>query len=87
MITRAVRDGDDYVVNGTKAWITHGGEADFYTLSCRTSDDGARGISCLLVDAGTPGVSGRRAGAQDGLHRLDDRPGPLRRRPDRVPTG
>ena len=57
MITRAVRDGDDYVVNGTKAWITHGGEADFYTLLCRTSDDGSRGISCLLVDASTPGVS------------------------------
>ena len=43
MTTRAVRDGDDYVVNGTKAWITHGGEADFYALMCRTSDDGARG--------------------------------------------
>jgi len=57
MVTRAVRDGDDYVVNGTKAWITHGGEADFYSLMCRTSDDGARGISCLLVDAGTDGVS------------------------------
>ena len=57
LVTRAVRDGDDYVVNGTKAWITHGGEADFYALMCRTSDDGARGISCLLVDAETPGVS------------------------------
>jgi alkylation response protein AidB-like acyl-CoA dehydrogenase len=55
--TRAVRDGDDYLVNGTKAWITHGGEADFYTLLARTSDDGSRGISCFLVDASTPGVS------------------------------
>jgi hypothetical protein len=44
-------------VNGTKAWITHGGEADFYSLMCRTSDDGSRGISCLLVDAATEGVS------------------------------
>lgn len=57
LTTRAVRHDDDYVVNGTKAWITHGGEADFYSLMCRTSDDGARGISTLLVDAATDGVS------------------------------
>ncbi len=55
--TRAARDGDDYVVTGTKAWITHGGVADFYNLMVRTSDDGARGISCLLADASTPGLS------------------------------
>ncbi len=55
--TRAVRDGSDYVVNGTKAWITHGGKADFYTTMVRTSPDGAKGISCLLVDAATPGLS------------------------------
>jgi alkylation response protein AidB-like acyl-CoA dehydrogenase len=57
LTTRAVRDGGTYVVNGTKAWITHGGEADFYSLLCRTSDDGSRGISCLLVDGATAGVS------------------------------
>lgn len=57
MTTRAVRQGDDYVVNGTKAWVTHGGEADFYALMCRTSDEGAKGISCLLTPAGTPGLS------------------------------
>ena len=57
MTTRAVRDGDDYVVNGTKAWITHGGEADFYALMCRTSDEGAKGISCLLAPGDTPGLS------------------------------
>jgi alkylation response protein AidB-like acyl-CoA dehydrogenase len=55
--TRAVRDGDDYVVNGTKAWITHGGEADFYTTMVRTSPDGGHGISCLLVPSDTPGLS------------------------------
>ncbi|MCE7008980.1 acyl-CoA dehydrogenase family protein [Kibdelosporangium philippinense] len=55
--TRAVRDGSDYVVTGTKAWITHGGEADFYTTMVRTSPDGGRGISCLLVPADTPGLS------------------------------
>ena len=57
MTTRAVRDGDDYVVNGTKAWITHGGEADFYALMCRTSDESAKGISCLLAPGDTPGLS------------------------------
>ncbi|MPY96478.1 MAG: acyl-CoA dehydrogenase [Actinophytocola sp.] len=55
--TRAVRDGSEYVVNGTKAWITHGGKADFYTTMVRTSPDGSKGISCLLVDAATPGLS------------------------------
>ncbi|MCS7478981.1 acyl-CoA dehydrogenase family protein [Umezawaea endophytica] len=48
--TRAVRDGDDYVVNGTKAWITHAGAADFYTLMARTSE---KDISCFLVDNGS----------------------------------
>jgi alkylation response protein AidB-like acyl-CoA dehydrogenase len=57
LATRAVRDGDEYVVSGTKAWITHGGEADFYSVMVRTSDDGPRGISTLLVPADTPGVS------------------------------
>ncbi|PRX50197.1 alkylation response protein AidB-like acyl-CoA dehydrogenase [Prauserella shujinwangii] len=58
--TRARRDGDSYVVTGTKAWTTHGGEADFYTTMVRTSDrttDDTGGISCLLVDADTPGLS------------------------------
>jgi alkylation response protein AidB-like acyl-CoA dehydrogenase len=55
--TRAVLDGDTYTVNGTKAWITHAGEADFYSLMVRTSDDGPRGISCLLTTADTPGLS------------------------------
>ncbi|WP_181771938.1 acyl-CoA dehydrogenase family protein [Amycolatopsis pittospori] len=54
--TRARLDGDQYVVNGTKAWITHAGEADFYTTMVRTSDDGGHGISCLLVDGATPGL-------------------------------
>jgi alkylation response protein AidB-like acyl-CoA dehydrogenase len=57
LTTRAEQDGDDYVVTGTKAWITHGGEADFYTTMVRTSPDGGRGISCLLVPGDTPGLS------------------------------
>ncbi|GAA4885337.1 acyl-CoA dehydrogenase family protein [Saccharopolyspora cebuensis] len=55
--TRATREEDAYLVNGTKTWITHGGVADFYTLMARTSDDGARGISCLLVDGTTSGLA------------------------------
>ncbi|MET0135729.1 MAG: acyl-CoA dehydrogenase family protein [Kibdelosporangium sp.] len=57
LATRATLDGPDYIVTGTKAWITHGGEADFYTTMVRTSPDGGRGISCLLVPADTPGLS------------------------------
>jgi len=57
LVTRAVPDGDAYVVDGVKAWITHGGVADFYNLMVRTSDDGPRGITCLLAEAGTPGLS------------------------------
>jgi alkylation response protein AidB-like acyl-CoA dehydrogenase len=56
--TRATRAGDDYVVDGTKAWITHGGVADFYVVMARTGQEGAAGISCVLVDASTPGVTG-----------------------------
>jgi alkylation response protein AidB-like acyl-CoA dehydrogenase len=54
--TRAVRDGDDYVLNGAKAWTTHGGQADFYQIMARTSDDRSHGISCFLVPADTPGL-------------------------------
>ncbi|MDQ3405462.1 MAG: acyl-CoA dehydrogenase family protein [Actinomycetota bacterium] len=55
--TRATLDGDAYVVNGTKAWITHAGQADFYTTMVRTANTGGKGISCLLVAADTPGLS------------------------------
>ncbi|MFE1079246.1 acyl-CoA dehydrogenase family protein [Nocardiopsis alba] len=60
MTTRAERTDDGgYRVNGAKAWITHGGHADYYTLFARTGapDSGARGIGCLHVPAGTPGLS------------------------------
>jgi alkylation response protein AidB-like acyl-CoA dehydrogenase len=53
---RATRDGESYVLNGTKAWVTHGGVADYYDVFCRTSDERSRGISLLLVEAGTPGL-------------------------------
>ncbi|MFF8772049.1 acyl-CoA dehydrogenase family protein [Kitasatospora sp. NPDC015120] len=55
--TRAHLDGEDYVVNGTKAWITHGGRADFYSALVRTGEEGSRGISCLLVPGDQEGLS------------------------------
>ncbi|MEO6205976.1 MAG: acyl-CoA dehydrogenase family protein [Mycobacteriales bacterium] len=54
--TKATRDGDDYVIDGAKAWVTHGGHADFYNLMVRTGAEGAKGISCLLADSATPGL-------------------------------
>lgn len=66
--TRAVRDGEDYVVTGTKAWITHGGVADFYSLMARTGEDGPRGISCLLVDSDISGVAGAPPEHKMGFH-------------------
>ncbi|MDL4770973.1 MULTISPECIES: acyl-CoA dehydrogenase family protein [Thermomonosporaceae] len=55
--TRAVPEGDHYRITGTKTWITHGGEADFYVLFARTSDDGGRGISCFLTEGRMPGLT------------------------------
>ena len=55
--TRAVADGDHYVVNGTKAWISHAGVADFYATMVRTDDNGPRGITCLLVDGDSEGLT------------------------------
>ena len=53
---KATPTPDGYRISGTKAWITHGGVADFYTLFARTGE-GSRGISCFLVDKQTPGLS------------------------------
>lgn len=55
MRTTARRDGDHYVIDGTKAWVTHGGHADFYKVMARTSDE-RNDISCFLVPADTEGV-------------------------------
>ena len=60
LVTRAVRDGDDYVLDGTKMWITNGGEADLYLVMARTGGPGARGISAFLVEAAWPGVRASR---------------------------
>jgi alkylation response protein AidB-like acyl-CoA dehydrogenase len=60
-------DGDDYVLNGSKSWITHGGVADFYTLFARTGE-GSRGISCFLVPGDLPGLSFGKPEEKMGLH-------------------
>ncbi len=55
--TRAVRDGDEWVVNGSKTYITSGVRADFVTTAVRTGGEGYGGISLLVVDKGTPGFT------------------------------
>jgi alkylation response protein AidB-like acyl-CoA dehydrogenase len=54
--TRATRVGDHFQLDGTKAWITHAGQADFYTVMARTSDERSRGISCFLVPGESAGL-------------------------------
>jgi alkylation response protein AidB-like acyl-CoA dehydrogenase len=55
--TRARRDGDHYVLDGTKAFISGGGAADVYIVMARTGGDGPKGISALIVEKDTPGLS------------------------------
>jgi len=57
LATRAVRDGEDYVLNGTKAFISGVGVSDLYVTMVRTGGEGAKGISCLVVEKGMPGLS------------------------------
>ncbi|MFH8349763.1 acyl-CoA dehydrogenase family protein [Streptomyces sp. NPDC018045] len=57
LTTRAVRDGDTWTLDGTKAWITHGGVADFYTVLARTGDQGAHGITAFLVPGDAEGLT------------------------------
>ena len=55
--TRAVKDGDDYVVTGTKQFISGAGENDVYVTMVRTGEDGPKGVSCLVIERDMPGVS------------------------------
>jgi alkylation response protein AidB-like acyl-CoA dehydrogenase len=55
--TRARRDGDHYVLDGTKAFISGGGVSEIYVVMARTGEAGPRGISCIVVEKGTPGLS------------------------------
>lgn len=55
--TKARREGDEYVLNGSKAFISGGGVSDLYLVMVRTGEDGPAGISCVIVEKGTPGLS------------------------------
>ena len=55
--TRALKDGDHYVLNGSKAFISGAGVSDVYVVMVRTGEDGPKGISCLVVEKGMPGLS------------------------------
>src|SRR5262249_1556687 len=58
MATAARRDGDHYVIDGTKTWISNGGIADHYVVFARTGEaPGAKGLSAFVVDAGAPGLT------------------------------
>jgi alkylation response protein AidB-like acyl-CoA dehydrogenase len=66
MRAKATRTDDRYTLNGTKAWVTHGGVADYYNVFVRTSEE-RRGVSTFLVPAGTPGLSPQPAEHKMGL--------------------
>jgi alkylation response protein AidB-like acyl-CoA dehydrogenase len=55
--TKAVRDGDEYVLNGGKAFISGAGVSDVYVTMVRTGEDGPKGVSCLIIPKDTPGLS------------------------------
>jgi len=57
MRSRAVRDGDHYVLNGSKAFISGSGVSDIYVAMVRTGDEGAKGVSCFIIEKGMPGLS------------------------------
>lgn len=69
--TTAVRDGDHYVVNGAKTFITSGCRADFVTTAVRTGESGAHGLSLLVIEKGTPGFSVNRRLEKMGWHCSD----------------
>jgi alkylation response protein AidB-like acyl-CoA dehydrogenase len=64
---RARRHEDSFRIDGSKAWVTHGGEADFYTLFARTSEDRSGGVSCFLVPGDAPGLTAQPPETKMGL--------------------
>ncbi len=67
MKTTAVKQGDRYVINGTKQWITSGAHAGVIVLWARTSQDGNKGLSCFIVEKGTPGLTAGKHEEKMGL--------------------
>jgi alkylation response protein AidB-like acyl-CoA dehydrogenase len=73
MRTTADRDGDDYVINGTKAWVTFGRIANFIMVFAKTDRNaGHKGISCILVETNRPGVVKGKSEELMGMHGLED---------------
>jgi alkylation response protein AidB-like acyl-CoA dehydrogenase len=73
MDTTAVRDGDEWVINGTKTFITNGGLAGFYSVMCQSDPEARptyRGISLILVEADRKGVSTADVGQKMGIHMM-----------------
>jgi alkylation response protein AidB-like acyl-CoA dehydrogenase len=71
--TTAVKDGDEWVINGAKTFITNGGLAGFYNVLCQTDTEakpGYRGMSVILVEAGTPGLSTHDVGPKMGIRMM-----------------
>ena len=71
IVTRATRDGDEFVVNGAKTFITSGVRADFVTTAVRTGGEGYRGISLIVIDKNTPGFTVSRPLKKMGWHCSD----------------
>jgi acyl-CoA dehydrogenase len=71
LTTRAVKDGDDYLINGAKTYITSGVRADFVVTAARTGGPGAAGVSLIVVDRGTPGFEVSRKLEKMGWHSSD----------------
>uniref|UniRef100_A0A8C2FPB2 Acyl-CoA dehydrogenase family, member 8 n=1 Tax=Cyprinus carpio TaxID=7962 RepID=A0A8C2FPB2_CYPCA len=57
LLTSAKLQGDHYILNGSKAFISGGGDTDVYVVMCRTGEKGPKGISCLVLEKGSPGLS------------------------------
>ena len=73
METTAIKDGDQWVINGTKTFITNGGMAGFYTVLCQTDPDATpphRGISMILAEADREGITAADVGAKMGIHAM-----------------
>jgi len=65
---KATRDGEGWILDGSKSWITSGNQADIYLVMARTGGAGARGVSCFIVERGAPGLSSGKPEEKLGLH-------------------
>lgn len=79
LTTHAVCDGDGYILNGVKQFISGAGDADVYVVMARTGAAGPRGISAFVVEKGTAGLSFGAVEKKDGLECASDAPGDIRR--------